>query len=77
MVVGFGLYDPLYDNGQSLELLLYLLSSGVKIVIENNERGVRPVLVTNRTTVYEMFPLEQMRRSIVQCAATIQKAKHG
>ncbi len=69
-------YDPLHDDAHAMPLLLFLLTSGEKVVIENNERGTRPILVF-RNTVYEIFDTDKLRRAVVECVAKIQSGKEG
>jgi len=69
-------YAPLTDDAQAMALLLWLLSSGTKIVIENNDHGTAPILIMDNT-VHSIDTVELLRRAIVNCVATIQQAKHG
>ena len=71
---GYFHYDPFHNDDQTMQLLLWLLSCGEKIVIENNERGNRPILVF-KNAAYRVHSLELLRGAIVECVAKVQKEK--
>lgn len=71
--------DPLHDDEQAFAALVYLLSSGVRVVIENNAMqgkhyGKRPIMMVE-DKIYEIETPEKFRRAIVECVANMQKAK--
>ena len=68
--------DPLRDDAQAMALLILLLKSGERVVIENNERGTQPILVF-RNSVYPVWDEGQLRRAVVECVAKIQAGKNG
>jgi hypothetical protein len=69
-------YDPLHDDAQAMALLVLLLSSGHRVVIENNAMkcktyGKKPILCVENGKIYDFSDAEKMRRAIVECVSRL------
>ena len=73
-------YWPLTDDAQAMALLCLLLSSGHRVVIENNAMkgilyGKKPILCLDDKHLYDITDATQFRRAIVECVAKMEDVK--
>lgn len=69
-------YNPLHDDAQAMALLVYLMSSGHRSVIENNAMdcatyGKRPIMSVTGMPIYDVSTAEKMRRAICESVAKL------
>lgn len=70
------LYDPLHDDEQAMALLLLLLNSGRRVVIENNAMkgilyGKKPIMCVDDKKIYSISESVQFRRAICECVTNL------
>jgi len=75
-----GIYDPLHDKAQAFELLILLLNSGHRTVLENNAMagkfyGKAPILVFEDDAVHEIETVDLLMRAICLCVASMQQPR--
>lgn len=69
-------YYPLHSDAQAMALLILLLNSGKRVVIENNAMncatyGKLPIMCVGSGKIYDVSTPDKMRRAICECVANL------